>query len=132
MDNIHQGHFFIIFQIGHLQFADKVGLFGRPMQCFLVNAKTKCIDNDIPFDTKCDNSTKAIEVKKVTSSILVIVVSVLGGQVILTGILVNVLVFFCRQCHKERSFSVDSSFFRQNSIALEMIVKLHLYSISVF
>ena len=31
---------------------------------FLVKAKTKRIGNDIPFDTKCDNSTKAIEIKK--------------------------------------------------------------------
>ena len=81
-------------------------------QYFLVKAKTKCKDNnDIPFDTICDNSTKAMEVKKGTSSILVIVVSVLGGLIILAGILVNVLVFFCSQSHKERSFSVDSSFF---------------------
>ena len=41
-------------------------------------------------------STKAIEMEKGTSSILVIVVSVLGGLIILAGILVNVLVFFCR------------------------------------
>ena len=74
-------------------------------QYFLVKAKTKCKDNnDIPFDTKCDNST--IKMKKGTSSILVIVVSVLGGLIILAGILVNVLVFFCGQCHKERFFLV--------------------------
>ena len=74
-------------------------------QYFLVKAKTKCKDNnDIPFDTICDNSTKAMEVKKGTSSIHVIFVSMLGGLIIPAGILVNVLVFFCSQCHEEGSF----------------------------
>ena len=74
-------------------------------QYFLVKAKTKCKDNnDIPFDTICDNSTKAMEVKKGTSSILVIFVSMLGGLIIPAGILVNVLVCFCSQCHQEGSF----------------------------
>ena len=68
---------------------------------FLVKAKTKRIGNDIPFDTKCDNSTKAIEIKKKgTSSILIRVVSVLGGLIIPAGILVNVLDFFCSQYHE--------------------------------
>ena len=81
-------------------------------QYFLVKAKTKCKDNnDIPFDTICDNSTKAMEVKKGTSSIHVIVVSILSGLIIPAGILVNVLVCFCSQCHEEGSFFCWFQFF---------------------